>query len=87
MSNLAKIEFLSHFWQYGSVTYFGLGQKTKSDFFSQNNHFLFTKQLFLMAGKIGCISNPKNCEKAYFSGEKGVASPLGLKMLSNMASK
>ena len=33
MSNLAEIEFLAHFWQYGSVTFFGLGQKTRSDFF------------------------------------------------------
>ena len=33
MSILAKVEFLAHFWQFGSVTFFWLGQKTKSDFF------------------------------------------------------
>ena len=40
MLNLAEIEFLAHFSQYGSVTFFGLGQKTRS-VFSQKNHFLF----------------------------------------------
>ena len=59
MSNLAEIEFLAHFWQYGSVTFFALGQNTRSDFFSQKNHFLFTEQPFLMARKIGCITFPK----------------------------
>ena len=33
--------------------------ENKKWFFSQKNHFLFTEKPFLMAGKIGCISNPK----------------------------
>ena len=33
--------------------------ENKKWFFPQNNHFLFTEQHFLMAGKIGCITNPK----------------------------
>ena len=33
MSIFAKVEFLAHFWQFGSVTFFWLGQKTKSDYF------------------------------------------------------
>ena len=32
---LAKVEFLAHYWQFGSVTFFWLGQKTKSDFFDK----------------------------------------------------
>ena len=30
---LTKVEFLAHYWQFGPVTFFWLGQKTKSDFF------------------------------------------------------
>ena len=33
MPLLAKVEFLAHFWQFFSLTFFWLGQKTKSDFF------------------------------------------------------
>ena len=46
MSNLAEIEFLAHFWQYGSVTYFGLGQKTKSDFFHKRITFCLLSNFF-----------------------------------------
>ena len=33
--------------------------ENKKWFLSQKDHFLFTEQPFLMARKIGCISNPK----------------------------
>ena len=33
--------------------------ENKKNFFSQKNHFLFAEQPFLMAGKIGCTTNPK----------------------------
>ena len=46
MSNLAEIEFLAHFWQYGSVTFFGLGQKTRSDFFYKKITFYLLSNLF-----------------------------------------
>ena len=59
MPLLAKLEFLAHFWQFGSVKFFWPGQKTKSDFFSRKNHFLFTEQRFLVARKIGCSTTPK----------------------------
>ena len=52
-------EFLAHFWQYDPVTFFRLGQKTKSDFFSQKNHFLFSEQTILMGRKGGDSNNPK----------------------------
>ena len=38
---------------------FCIWSENKKWFFSQKNHFLFTEQPFLMAGKIGCIANPK----------------------------
>ena len=59
MSNLAEIEFLAHFWQYGSVTFSGLGQKTKSYFFHKRITFCLLSNHFLMARKIGSITNPK----------------------------
>ena len=43
---LDKIEFLAHFWQYGSVTLFWLGQKTKSDFFYIKYTSYYWCQLF-----------------------------------------
>ena len=49
MSNLAEIEFLAHFWQYGSVTFFGLGQKTRSDFFHKTMTFDFLSSQFWWA--------------------------------------
>ena len=101
MPFLGDNEFLAPFWQFDTVTFFRLGQKTKSDFFhkkitfcfiarskqaifspncvfgpflafwlrdifltwsenkkwffSQNNHFLFTKQSILMAGKLAAV--------------------------------
>ena len=44
-----KIEFLVHFWQYGSVTFFGLGQKTRSDFFHKTMTFDFLSSQFWWA--------------------------------------
>ena len=49
MSNLAKIEFLAHFWQYGSVTLFWRGQKTRSDFFHKTMTFDFLSSQFWWA--------------------------------------
>ena len=55
MPILTWIEFLAHFCHFGLKTFFWLGQKTKSDFFLQNNHFLLTKWSILMAGKLAAV--------------------------------
>ena len=48
---LAKVESLAHFWQFGSVTFFWLGQKTKSDFFHKIITFYLLSNLFQRRAK------------------------------------
>ena len=49
MPFLGDNEFLAHFWQYGSVTLFGRGQKTRSDFFHKKMTFDFLSSHFWWA--------------------------------------
>ena len=47
MPILADSEFLTNFWQYDQVTYFRLGQKTKSDFIHKRmNSYLLSNPFF-----------------------------------------
>ena len=43
---LADNEFLAHFWQYDPVTFFRLGQKTKSDSFHKRINVYLLNDLF-----------------------------------------
>ena len=46
MQFLADDEFLAHFWQYEPVTFFRLGQKTKSDYFHERITFYLLSDPF-----------------------------------------
>ena len=52
---LAKIEFLAHFWQFGSVTFFRLGHKTKSHFFPKRITSLLLSKLIQWLEKCATV--------------------------------
>ena len=55
MPNFVWIEFFAHFWQYCSVTFFWLGQKTKSDFFHKRITSYLLNNAFWRPEKLAAV--------------------------------